>query len=106
MATYQTIVLMNLSKWENPKKLGTGFTMDVVMSVQDGVRKDVGVEKAYFKDDGNGGVKRMPKLLNRKDFKLCAENWPKILDLMENPPPVPEVQAAPSQTIDSGVFGG
>lgn len=97
MATYQTIVLMNLSMWENPNKIGTGFTLDVVMSVVDGKNKGVGVEKAYWKD---GGTKRMPKMLTRMDFKKCAENWSKILSLMDNPPPVPTPAAA--EPLDGG----
>lgn len=104
MADYKTIVLLNLSKWENPKKPGTGFTLDVVQSVCDNKSMGVGVEKAYFKTDDNGGVKRMPKMLSRMDFKKCAEHWPQILDLMEHPPALPEIQPAPSQTIDSGIF--
>lgn len=89
MADYRTIVLFNLSKWENPNKLGTGYTLDVVMSVQDNVSKGVGVEKAYFKD---GGEKRIPKMLQRKDFAKCKEHWPQILYFMDNPPPIPEVK--------------
>ena len=101
MAEYKTIVLLNLSRWENPNKAGTGFTLDVVQSVVDNQSKGVGVEKAYFKDNGE---KRMPKMLLRMDFKKCAENWPRILDLMEHPPALPEIQPAPSQSIDAGVF--
>ncbi len=89
MAEYKTIVLLNLSKWENPNKPGTGFTLDVVLAVQDGQSKGIGVEKAYFKD---GGEKRMPKMLGRKDFAKCKEHWPKILALFDNPPPLPEVK--------------
>ncbi len=104
MADYKTIVLLNLSSWTNPNKPGTGFTLDVVHSVADNVSKGVGVEKAYFKDDGNGGVKRMPKMLSRADFKRCAENWPKIIALMDNPPPLPEVQAQDTGSIDEVPF--
>lgn len=103
MPEYRTIILFNLSKWENPGKPGTGFTLDVVQSVVDGQSKGVGVEKAYFKD---GGAKRMPKMLSRMDFTKCAEHWPKILDLMEHPPALPEVKPAEaSKPIDGGIFG-
>lgn len=102
MPEYKTIVLLNLSKWENPAKPGTGFTLDVVHSVVDGKSKGVGVEKAFFRD---GGEKRMPKMLSKMDFKRCAENWPKILALMDNPPPLPEIQPEPTQNIDGGIFG-
>ncbi len=101
MATYQTLVLMNLSRWDNPNKPGTGYTLDVVHQLQDGKSKGVGVEKAYFKDNGD---KRMPKMLGRLDFKKCAEHWPKILALMDNPPPLP----APTEPepIMGGTLGG
>jgi hypothetical protein len=97
MATYQTLVLINLSKWDNPNKPGTGFTLDVVHSICDGKSKGVGVEKAYYKDNGE---KRMPKMLSRMDFKKVAERWPEILALMDNPPPVPEVKPQEPQTLD------
>ena len=103
MATFTSIVLLNLSKWDNPKKPGTGYSLDVVQSVCDNVSKGVGVEKVYYKDDG---AKRFARMLDRKDFKTCAEKWPQILGLMDNPPALPEIQAAPSQSIDAGVFGG
>ncbi len=93
MATYQTIVLLNLSAWDNPNKPGTGFTLDVVLSVCDGASKGVGVEKAYYKTEGDGTIKRMPKMLQRKDFSKIKEHWPKILEYFDNPPPVPEVTA-------------
>lgn len=96
MATYQTIVLLNLSKWENPQKPGTGFTLDVVNSVCDGKSKGVGVEKAYYKDNGE---KRMPKMLSRMDFKKVAERWPEILGLMENPPPIPPEAPPPDGSL-------
>ena len=99
MATYQTIVLLNLSKWENPGKPGTGFTLDVVQSIMDGKSKGVGVEKAYWKD---GGAKRMPKMLSRMDFKRCAEKWSEILNLMEHPPAVPP-PAEPEPLSDAGM---
>lgn len=101
MPEYKTIVLFNLSKWENPAKPGTGFTLDVVQSVVDGKSKGVGVEKAYFKE---GGEKRMPKMLSRMDFKQCAEHWPKILAFMDNPPPLPEVEAPNNGAIDGSMF--
>ena len=86
MATYQTIVLLNLSVWENPNKPGTGYSLDVVQSVVDGQSKGVGVEKVYFKDDG---AKRIGKPLQRNDFRALKQRWSEVLGLMENPPPVP-----------------
>lgn len=102
MADFKTIILLNLSCWSNPKKPGTGYSLDVVQSVCDNKSLGVGVEKVYFKDEG---AKRIGKPLGRLDFKKCAEHWPKILALMDNPPALPEIQAAPTQEIDGGMFG-
>lgn len=86
MPNYQTIVLLNLSKWENPNKPGTGYSLDVVHSVVDGQSKGVGVEKVYFKD---GGTKRIGKPLGKIDLTKVWERRPEIKALMDNPPPIP-----------------
>lgn len=87
MATYQTIVLLNLSRWENPNKPGTGYSVDVVQTVVDGKNKGVGVEKVYFKD---GGDKRIGKPLFGQDLNRVWEHRVEIKALMDNPPPVPQ----------------
>ncbi len=90
MATYLTLVLLNLNRWENPKKPGTGYSLDVVQSVQDGKNKGVGVEKVYFKD---GGAKRILKPLAGADLNTVWKERDRIKGLMDNPPPIP----APAQ---------
>lgn len=97
MATYQTIVLLSLNKWENPGKAGTGFELRVVHIIVDNKSKGVGVEKVYFYQDG---AKTIGKPLQRKDFSTIKEHWPKILSLMDNPPPVPEVKPQQIDTLD------
>lgn len=101
MATYQTLILLNLSKWDNPKKPGTGYSLDVVQSVTDGRNMGVGVEKVYYKDNG---AKRMGRPLQRMDFKRCAEKWKDIIALMEKPPAVPPPPAA--EPLTGGTLGG
>lgn len=102
MATYRTIVLLNLSHWENPNKPGTGYSLDVVQSVQDGKNKGVGVEKVYFKD---GGAKRIGKPLAGQDLNRVWEHKAEIKALMDNPPPVPP-EPEPDATLEGGSIGG
>lgn len=101
MAAYTTIVLMNLSKWENPNRAGTGFSLDVVQSVHEGKSKGVGVEKVSFKD---GGAKRYGRPLSLMDFKKVKEHWPEILAFMNNPPAVPP--PAEPEPLTGGSMGG
>ncbi len=86
MAKSTFIVLLNLSKWNNPKQEGQGITLDVVQEVKDGKNKGVGVQKAYFME---AGAKRIPWKMERKDFKVCAERWGEVVSLFDNPPPLP-----------------
>lgn len=91
MPKYTDIVLLELSKWENPNKPGTGFILEVVHTItEDRKSKGVGVQKVYFYQDGE---KKIGKPLQRKDFTTVKERWGEILSLMESPPPVPEAPA-------------
>lgn len=101
MATFTTIVLMNLSKWENPRKPGTGYSLDVVHSIVDGQSKGVGVERVYFM---NGGAKRIGKPLGKIDLEKIWDNRPAIKELMANPPPVPG--PAEMESLGGGSIGG
>ena len=102
MATYQTIVLLNLRKWENPNKPGTGYSLDVVHCVTDGKSKGVGVEFVYFKD---GGAKRIGKPMMGADLNRVWEHKAEIKALMDNPPPVPP-EPTPDPTLEGGGLGG
>ena len=102
MADFKNIVLLSLNRWENPKKLGTGYELRVVHMVNDNKSMGVGVEKVYFYQDG---AKAIGKPLQRKDFATIKDHWPKVLDLMTNPPPLPEVQPqAASDSIEEVPF--
>lgn len=101
MADFKTLVLLSLNKWENPKKPGSGYELRVVHMIMDNKSQGVGVEKVYFYQDG---TKTIGKPMNRRDFKTCAENWPRIVDLMQSPPPVPEVQPQQSDSIEEVPF--
>lgn len=100
MAKSTLIVLLNLDVWNNPKKPGQGNSLDVVQEVNEGRSFGVGVEKVYFLENG---TKRIPKKMERKDFKTCADRWPEILGLMNNPPPIPA--ALPPPGIGDGTWG-
>ena len=102
MAVYQTIILLNLSHWDNPGKPGTGYSLDVVQSVADGKNKGVGVEKVYYKD---GGIKRIGKPLSAMDLNRVWDNRAKIKELMDNPPPIP-APPPPDTTLEGGGLGG
>lgn len=91
MADYKNIVLLNLHKWDNPSKPGTGYSIDVVHVTMDGKSKGVGVEKVYYKDDG---AKRFGKPLFGKDLNRIWEMKKEIKALMDSPPPIPEPAAA------------
>ena len=105
MAEYKNIVLLNLSKWDNPKSPGTGYSIDVVHVTQDGKSKGVGVEKVYYKDDG---AKRFGKPLFGKDLNTVWKMKAEIKALMDNPPPIPAApEPAPLDTGgDLGAGGG
>ena len=98
MAQFQTIVLLNLSRWENPKpgKEGTGFTVDVVQEIMGGRSMGVGVGKFYFKDNG---AKRILKTLNGKDLNTVWLRKAEIKELMDNPPKVQPPPAAASGSL-------
>lgn len=101
MPDFKNIVLLSFSHWENPKKPGTGYEIQVVHEIMDNKSMGVGVQKVYFYQDG---TKTIGKIIKRKDFSAIKENWPKILALMDNPPPVPEVQPVQSDTIEEVPF--
>ncbi len=104
MAVYQTLILLNLRKWDNPNKPGTGYSLDVVQSVTDGQSKGVGVEFVYYKDDG---AKRIGKPIQGKDLNRIWEMRVQIKELMDNPPPIPEpVAAAPIEAGGDLAAGG
>lgn len=106
MATYQTIVLMNLSKWENPNKPGTGFSLDVVQLVKDGKSTGIGVEKVYYKD---GGAKRICKPLGHIDLNRVWEKKAEIKAYVNNPPavaPPPEPEPLTGGSMGGGSLGG
>ena len=97
MAKSTMIVLLNISSWLNPKKEGQGTSLDVVHEVQDGKSYGVGVEKVYYLE---GGAKRIPKKMDKFDFKRCAERWGEIKPLLDSKPPVPEVKPQQIDTLD------
>lgn len=101
MPDYKTLVLLSLNRWENPNKLGTGYELRVVHIIRDNKSQGVGVEKVYFYQDN---TKTIAKPLQRKDFATLKERWPQVLALMDNPPPVPEVQAQQTDTIEEVPF--
>lgn len=103
MAAYQTYILLNLSKWDNPKKPGTGYSLDVVHETQDGKSRGVGVEKVYYKDNG---AKRIGKPMNGKDLNRIWEQKARIKELMDHPPPLPQPEAAPPLAQPMGGLGG
>lgn len=102
MAAYKNIVLMVLSKWDNPSKPGTGFELRVVHTLSDNKSKGVGVEKVYFYADAS---KSVGKPLSRADFKRVGEKWKEIAALMDNPPPVPKAPD-PEPLAATGDLGG
>ena len=99
MANYQTIVLLNLRHWENDKKPGTGYSLDVVQTVADGKSKGVGVEFVYYKD---GGAKRYGKPIQGKDLNLIWTERARIKELMDHPPAVPP-PPEPEPLSDMGI---
>lgn len=101
MATFQTVVLLNLSIWNNPNKPGTGYSLDVVHTIMDGQSKGVGVEKVYFRD---GGAKRIGKPLGKIDLSKVWERKTEIKALMDQPPPVP--QPLDPEPLTGGSLGG
>ncbi len=90
MATYQTLILLNLRKWDNH-------------SVADGKSKGVGVEFVYYKDDG---AKRIGKPLQGKDLNRVWEMRKEIKALMDNPPPIPVPEAAEPIAEGGDLAGG
>lgn len=104
MPTYQTLILLNLRRWDNDKNPGTGYSLDVVHTVADGKSKGVGVEFVYFKD---GGAKRYGKPIQAKDLNRIWEMKVQIKELMDNPPPIPAApEPAPlDATGDLGAAG-
>lgn len=102
MAVYQTLVLLNLRRWDNPNKPGTGYSLDVVHCITDGKSKGVGVEFCFFKD---GGAKRIGKPMMGADLNRIWERRAEIKALMDNPPAVPP-PPEPDTTLSGGELGG
>lgn len=96
------IVLLVLSHWENPNKLGTGYDVRAVHVVSaDGKSRGVGVEKVYFYEGGN---KFIGKPLQIKDLETVFDRREEVKALAKNPPPIPPpVQPEP---LTGGTLGG
>jgi hypothetical protein len=83
------LITIAVSK-ENDK--GNSFRLRLVQWVIDGVSKSVKLEKRNFFRDAYGEV-RTGKAdgFTLRDLEACKEHWPKIMDLMKNPPAVKTV---------------
>lgn len=78
---------------------GNSWRLRLVQWIVDGEAKGVKLERRRFFKDAYGDTKTgKADGLSLKDLEACKEHWPKIMELMKNPPkPKPNdsaVQAA------------
>lgn len=75
---------------------GNSWRLRLVQWVVDGVAKSVKLERRNFFTDAYGET-RTGKAdgFTLRDLEACKEHWPKIMQLMKNPP------AAPSKAVEA-----
>lgn len=99
MADIREAELLVVNDW-TAKDGSKGLRTRVVQWIIDGEAKSVTLEKREFYRDDAGEMKTgKAKGLGLRDIEALKPHWPKIIDLMKNPPKVqtpPAEQAADS----------
>lgn len=87
---------------ESGQPSGKGFELRVVQVVDEkNERRDVGVEKVYFYENG---TKSISKVIGVKDFAKLKEKWPDVKWHLENPGPIPPLPLP--EPLVGGELGG
>lgn len=85
--------LLVIRDQKSEKKEGAGWKIRLCQYILDGVSKAVKLESGeYWVDQGTGQTRYKTKGFSKRDLESCKPHWKEILRLMENPPPVGEVQ--------------
>lgn len=88
---------------ETKEPSGKGFELRVVQVVDEkNERRDVGVEKVYFYENG---TKFISKVIGVKDFAKLKEKWADVKYHLENPGPIPPLPL-PEPLGSGGELGG
>lgn len=82
--------LMSFNDVKSRTNYGCGRKIRVVQYIKNCRHESVKLERDdYFFDKLTGTTKHRPKGFTAADLEACREHWPKIMDLLKNPPPIP-----------------
>jgi len=104
MANIQGIELITIIVGPEDQK-GNSWRLRLVQWVVDGVSKSVKLERRKFFKDPYGDTKTgKADGFTLRDLEACKEHWPKIMQLMKNPPPPPKQEPIVEKAKE--IFGG
>jgi hypothetical protein len=84
----QAVELVTIAVSKEDKE-GRSWRLRLVQWVVDGEAKSIKLERRNFFKDAYGEIKTgKADGFTLKDLEACKEHWPKIMDLMKNPPAV------------------
>lgn len=103
MQTFKVYTISENASREDPTK---GWGQWVLLYVKDG--KTVGCKHVCgkYSTKENGEIWYRAGGMNAKDYETMKPHWPKVMELLRNPPPIPqpEGEAASAPDLDAPPF--